>query len=344
MVDYTDLFSLLRGPIPERPLPCFYDFAPCHAGAAGGIPNLTRYYLDAEEKMRVQMNLKKLLPEALILPGVFPDLGVVAEVSAFGGQIFWFREGAPYIAPALRNIKEVDSLKVPEPGTTGLTAPLLVQQEKMYQRLKSEGKELEKWVLTMGPAEISGLLLGYDKFYYAFYDDPKRVTLLMDMVTEFVIQWIRRQGEIFGGAELIMIADHVCSQVNPEHLEALILPFEKEIFSSFPEAMKIYHNEGFHSDRHVELILRLGADLWHFGSDVHDLAELYEKIGDRIVPFGGLNPHGIIRTGTPEEVYAETRKLVEAAKGRRLLLSSGTGTTPDTSLENVKAMVDATLA
>jgi len=344
MPDYEDLISLVRGAIPEKPLPCFYDFAPCHAGVAGGIPNLTRYYLDVDEKIRVQMELKERLPEALILPGIFPDLGVVAEVSAFGGQIHWFDDGAPYIAPAFKDIKEVDSLKPPKPGRTGLTAPLLIQQEIMIRKLNARGKALEKWVLTMGPAEIAGLLLGYDKYYYAFYDDPKRVTTLMEMVTEFVIKWIRRQGEAFGGADVIMIADHVCSQVTIEQLEELILPFEKEIYASFPDALKIYHNEGFHSDRHIELVLGFGADLWHFGSDVHSLPDLYSKIGDKIVPFGGLSPHGVIRTGTPEEDYSETRKVVEAAKGRRLLLSSGTGTTPDTHLANVRAMVRAALA
>lgn len=344
MPDYQDLFSLVRGSIPKRPLPCFYDFAPCHAGAAGGIPNLTRYYLDVEEKMRVQMRLKELLPEALILPGVFPDFGVVAEVSAFGGIIHWFDDGAPYIAPALRDIKDVDALKPPQPGRTGLTAPLLVQQEVMIRKMRDQGKTLERWALTMGPAEIAGLLLGYDKYYYAFYDDPKRVTTLMEMVTEFVIKWIHRQGEAFGGAEVIMIADHVCSQVRPDQLEELILPFEKEIYASFPEAIKIYHNEGFHSDKHIELILDFGADIWHFGSDVHSLPDLYSKIGDRIVPFGGLNPHGVIRTGAAQEVYAETREVVKAAEGRRLLLSSGTGTTPDTPFANVRAMVEASLA
>lgn len=343
MPDYSDLIALIRGPTPQRPLPCFYDFAPCHAGVVGGISNLTRYYFDVDEKLTIQMRVKELLPEALILPGVFPDFGVVAEVSAFGGQIRWLDEGAPYIAPVLRDLKEIDTLKPPEPGTTGLTAPLLVQQEIMRKKLKARGRELERWVLTMGPAEMAGLLLGYEKYYYGFYDDSKRIETLMEMLTEFVIDWIRVQEKGIGGALVIMVADHVCSQVSPEHLETLILPFEQAIFSRFPQAVKIYHNEGFHSDRHIETILRFGADLWHFGSDVHCLKDLYSKIGDRIVPFGGLHPRGVIRTGSPEEVRIETRRAIEAARGRKLLLSTGTGTAPDVPLENVRAMIEETL-
>ena len=343
MPDYQDLISLVRGPVPEKPLPCFYDFAPCHAGAVGGISDLIRYYFDVDEKLRVQLKLKELLPEALILPGVFPDFGVVVEASAFGGQVFWFENGAPYILPCLRELKDIDSIKPPPPGKSGLTAPLLIQQEVMRRKLKSESKELERWALSMGPAEISALLLGYDKYYYGFYDDPKRITTLMELLTEFLIKWIRRQEEAIGGAEVIMIADHVCSQVTPEQLEELIFPYMEAIFSAFPNAIKIYHNEGFHSDQHIEIVLRFGADMWHFGSDVHALPDLYSKIGDAIVPWGGVNPHGAMREGTPEDVRSETRAAVEAAKGRRLLLSTGTGTTPEANFANVRAMIEAAL-
>jgi len=338
--DYQDFYKLVRGSGPVRPLPGFWAFAPCHAGVVGGIPDLPRYYFDVDEKIRLQLKLKELLPQTLVLPGVFPDFGVVAEVSAFGGQLVWLANGAPFVHPCLSGTPAIDSLRLPEPGRTGLTTPLLIQQRLMKEKLEARGLELEKWALTMGPAEVAGLLLGYDKFYIGFYQDYRRIKLLIEMATEFIIAWLKRQGEIFGGAEVIMVADHVCNQVSPEHLEELILPSLRAIFQEFSGPITIYHNEGFHSDRHLELILDFGADVWHFGSDVHDLKELYARIGDRIVLFGGVNPHGAIRHGSPQEVRAETLAALEAARGRRILLSTGTGTTPEASLENVRAMVE----
>ena len=85
MPDYSDLINLVRGPLPEKPLPCIWDFFPCHAGAVGNVPNFLEYYFDVDEKLRLQQKLQQLLPQALILPGIFPDLGVIVEVSAFGG-------------------------------------------------------------------------------------------------------------------------------------------------------------------------------------------------------------------------------------------------------------------
>jgi uroporphyrinogen-III decarboxylase len=64
---------------------------------------------------------------------------------------------------------------------------------------------------------------------------------------------------------------------------------------------------------------------------------------DALVPFGGINPHGPMRHGTPEQVRAETKAALKAAEGKRILLSTGTGTTPETTLQNVRAMVEAAL-
>jgi len=90
--------------------------------------------------------------------------------------------------------------------------------------------------------------------------------------------------------------------------------------------------------------LDFGADIWHFGSDVHPIQDLYAKTKDRIIPFGGLNPHGVMRHGSPEQVRAETREVLRAARGHKLLLSTGTGTTPEVTLENQRAMVEAAIA
>jgi uroporphyrinogen-III decarboxylase len=47
-----------------------------------------------------------------------------------------------------------------------------------------------------------------------------------------------------------------------------------------------------------------------------------------------------MRFGKPNEVRDETLKVLQASKNRRLLLSTGTGTTPETTLENQRAMVE----
>ena len=343
MADFADLRRLINGPFYQKPLPAIWNFLPSPVSAVGGVPSFLKYYFDVEEKMRLQLKLKEALPEALIIPGVFPDLGVVVEASAFGGQISWFEDGAPFISPMIRNTSDIDSLKAPRAGFTGLMPLVLAQREVMRRKLEEGGQRVEQWAFSMGPAEISGLLLGYEKFYFALYDDFGRLRKLMDLVTDFVLEWIRIQEKTCGDISVMAIADHVMSQVSPQLAREMIFPFLKSIFSTFPKAARIYHNEGFHSDEHIKLVLALGADIWHFGSDVHDLSDLYSKVGDQVVLFGGLDPHGVISAGSPEEVWEETRRVVRKAEGHRLVLSTGTGTTPETTLENQRAMVRAAL-
>jgi uroporphyrinogen decarboxylase len=343
MPTYRDLAAYLRTPAPATPLPAIWDFFPCHAAAVGGVPSFLRYYFDPDEKLRLQCLLETRIPEALILPGVFPDLGVVVEASAFGGQVLWFDDGAPFVGAALHDPAEIDRLKTPPPGRAGLMPLVLAQRETMRRALRAAGREMERFGFTMGPAEIAGLAMGYDRYYLALCDEPVRTARLMTIATELAIGWLREQERAYGGLEVLAVAEHVLHQVSPAHARAFIVPFLQAIFAEFPRAVRIYHNEGRHAAGHIEAVLALGADVWHFGSDVHPLPDLLARVGERIVLFGGLNPHGTIRRGTPGEVWAEAQAAAAAAKGRRLILSTGTGTTPDTPLANQRAMVEGAL-
>lgn len=344
MADYNDLINLVKGPVPAKPLPAIWNFFPCHAGAVGGVPDFLTYYFDVDEKLRLQLKLIDLFPEALILPGVFPDLGVIIEVSAFGGPIRWFKKGAPFIGEVITDLKQIDNLKMPIAGLAGLMPLALVQREAMARKMEKQGREIEGWMMTMGPAEVAGLLMGYQRFYLGIYDDPGRIKTLMEMITELLINWLEIQNTSIGGAGAVCVADHVCNQVRPEQLNEFILPYEQAVFKALPKnAVKIYHNEGFHTDEHIESITRFGADLWHFGSDVHEIGDILTKLEGRMLPFGGVDPHGVMRSGTPDQVRAETKGVVEAARGQKLLLSTGTGTTPETTFENQRAMVEQAL-
>ena len=342
MPSLDDLVDVVRGPVRPTPLVAIWALPPTTAGVVGGIPDMIRYYFDVEERLRLDGKLRALLPEALILPGYWPSLGVVVEASAFGGQIIWSRTSSPHIYPCLR-IEDVDSLRLPTPGEAGLTPLLLAQMREIRRHLQPQGADLDRIVKSMGPAEICGLLLGYESYFFGLHDDPARIKALMEMVTAFIIRWLRMQAEVVGEPQVLQIADHVPCQIRVEPFRELILPYLCAIYAEFPGPVKIYHNEGWHSDAHIGLLPEMGADVWHFGSDVHSLKEYFDKVGDALVPFGGINPHGPMRHGTPEAVRSETRAAVTAARGKRILLSTGTGTTPETTLENVRAMIEAAL-
>jgi uroporphyrinogen decarboxylase len=341
MKNLQDLVSLVKSPVARKPLSAIWDYAPCHASLVDGIPDMRRYYFDTDLKLSLQLLLQERFPQALVLPGAWPDLGVVVEASAFGGRVTWFADGASYISPSAASVDFVDSLRVPKPGEDGLTALYMVQLKQMAEKLRSRDRRLEGLVMSMGPAEIAGLILRYDTLYTTIYDDPRRLSLLMEIITGFIIRWLHVQEQVVGPADLVIIADHVPHQVQPAQVQDFILPCMKAIYDEFPRSIKLYHNEGFHSPDHIRLIQDFGFDIWHLGSDCYTLDYIFSVVDKSIVPFGGLNPHGALRSGSVDEVRAETRRCLQAASGRRLLLSSGTGTTPDVIPANVEAMIKA---
>jgi uroporphyrinogen-III decarboxylase len=344
MPNYHHFVDAVRGPVREDHLIAVWALPPNTAGVIGGIPDMIRYYFDVGERLRSEDKLQELLPEALILPGYWPSLGVVVEASAFGGQMVWSRKAAPHIYPVFRDIKDIDTVRKPDPGEAGITPLFLTQVEVMRQKLKPRGRDVDRLIKSMGPAEITGLLLGYENFFVSLYEEQNRLKQLMEMVTDFIIEWLHLQQSVIGEPELLQIADHVPSQVAPEHMEEFILPYLNAVYSEFPQPVKIYHNEGFHTERHIDGVLQFGADVWHYGSDVHRVSDVFQKLGDKMVPFGGINPLGPMRYGTPEEVSKETKAVLADAKGRRLILSTGTGTSPEVTYENMRAMIDTALA
>ena len=141
----------------------------------------------------------------------------------------------------------------------------------------------------------------------------------MEIVTDFILRWLHFQESLIGEAELLIVADHVPNQVNPGHMKEFILPYMKAIYGDFPRAVKLYHNEGLHSPAHIDLIQRFGFDIWHFGSDQHTLEQIYPLLDEKIVPFGGLNPHGNPSKGIPRRSPAGDSRLSQGRPGAEAL-------------------------
>jgi uroporphyrinogen decarboxylase len=194
---------------------------------------------------------------------------------------------------------------------------------------------------SIGPLEIAGFLMGYENLFVGLHMFPDSIHALLRITTTTVLRWLEAQQVINGPLKRLYIADHIPSQIRIEHLEEFALPYLREIYETYPNAIRLYHNEGHHSDEHIRSILTLPFETWHFGSGTHRIEELLPKITRPVTLFGGLDPLGVIQHSTPEETAAETRRcLIMAANyGIPLLISSGTGLTPTAPLENVRAMV-----
>jgi len=72
------------------------------------------------------------------------------------------------------------------------------------------------------------------------------------------------------------------------------------------------------------------------------MEKVLEVFPKDILVLGNIDPAGIIRNGTPEQVKEETLKLLEkCGKYKNFVLSSGCDIPPMSPLENIQAFLDA---
>ena len=103
--------------------------------------------------------------------------------------------------------------------------------------------------------------------------------------------------------------------------------------------MKIYHN-----DAEVQACLDhlpdAGFNVLNWGKQT-DIAEVKERVGDRMCLMGNVNPLEVGVRGTPEEVREATLDVLEKGGGRGIILSVGGGTSPGMPKQNIEAMLAA---
>ena len=85
----------------------------------------------------------------------------------------------------------------------------------------------------------------------------------------------------------------------------------------------IYHNCGDNTVKITESILRTGCSAYHFGNSV-SMLEVLQKLPPDVIAMGNIDPVSQFRSGTPDSVYAQTKKLLEECGAYpNFVLSSG---------------------
>lgn len=306
--------------------------------------NVKKYYQDFDLKLSTQLKLQETFPDILFFPGLHPDYGVTIEPTAFGGRIQWMENDAPFVHPCLDNLKDIDSIKPINPKDDGLM-PTVLNEWKLL-REKVDSKIIEKYgyidghALCMGPAETAGLMLGYDKMFIGYYEDPARINRLLSIVTEEIIKWVKYQEEINGRLTKLFVIDHLSAQISPDQYREFFHPYIKAIFNEFNYAkIRLWHNEGRSNHIYNEL-MNMGCNVYNFGDD--DISEIKKAIGGKICLMGNINGVKLSRDMDVEDVRVLTTKCIEiGGKNGGYLLSGGGGLSAGTTVEKVQAMVDA---
>ena len=316
-----------------------WNTAPIVLGLLGGKHD--RFYFNAELKLQCQLKIQDMFPDALMLPGPWPDFGVAVETSFFGCSLQWPPNDPPWVASHVRDVKEILHWKPVDPTKVGLGPEMLEQYRFMWKHIDARYVEeygyLNGLGYSLGPLDTAAEILGYSNFFVELYDHPRIVHNLLKQITDCLILWLKAQEKVNGTLKRVLIPEHLYAQVSPEHFEEFCFPYINRIFQEFPSAIRLYHNEGevYHI---MERIPEFGADIFHFGTDIK---ETKDRIGDKICLMGNLDPLGVILYEDVDTVKERAQSCLDVgAKNGRFLLSTAGGMAPGTPAENIHAVVE----
>ena len=262
----------------------------------------------------------------------FMDLSVEAE--CFGAEVIISDNEVPTVKGRLINdAEEAEALCIPAVGS-GRTG-IYIDAIKRACGLITDRPVLAGMI---GPFSLAARLLDVSEIMIDCYDDPDMVHTVLEKVTAFLIQYAKAYRE--AGANGIVMAEPVAGLLSPALEEEFSSPYVKKIVDAVQDGgfIVIYHNCGDNVPRMLDSILTTGCAAYHFGNAVDMERDILAHVPSDTVVMGNIDPAGVLRMGTPEEVSAQTRLLLErCAKYPNFVLSSGCDIPPMTPWENIDA-------
>lgn len=188
-------------------------------------------------------------------------------------------------------------------------------------------------------------LTGMEDLMVYLLTEPEFISDLLEKIADYNIRLIRNAAVL--GIDCIHFGDDWGSQHGP-----LISPdlWRKQIKPPFKRMCRAVHEAGLPVSLHccgnvealMDDIVECGVDVFDpFQPEAMDIWKLREKYRGRLAFWGGLSVQKTLPYGTPEEVRAETLKLLtEMAPGGGYIISPSHSVSGDVPVENIEAFLD----
>jgi uroporphyrinogen-III decarboxylase len=293
------------------------------------------------ERMWLDANLKaiKTFPQAIFLPGFWSEFGMCTEPSAFGSKCSWQTNDLPFASPTITSFEQVDSIVRPDPSKDGLL-PFTLNRLKLTQKqIEQEGHSI-KFAVSRGPLNIASFLAGTTEFLMGIRTNPEEVSRLLDMITDFIIDWLYLQIETFPTIEGIFVLDDIVGFLGEQDFLKFAKPRLQKIFTCRDVKVRFFHNDapGLVCAPHLA---EIGINLFNFSSD-HGLLQMKKLVGDNVALLGNIPPRDVLAAGTPAEVTQAVETMLTGIEDHsRIIASCGGGMPPDVSTENINAFIAA---
>ena len=301
-----------------------------------GIEMIGKTVLDAVTDGIVHADANKALNDRYPSAASTVIMDLTVEAETFGCAINFSRDEVPTVSCRLvSNYDEVEQLQVPS-LTTG-RAP----QYLLANRLTAAAIT-DKPVFggCIGPYSLAGRLFNMTEIMIAIYTEPDTVHLLLEKCTQFLIDYSLAQkatginGIIIAEPAAGLLSDDDCLQYSSLYIKQIVDALQDDTFAV------ILHNCG-NTGHCTSAMLHVGANGYHFGNSMN-MIEALKACPTDVLVLGNVDPVGVFRMSTPEQVKQTTKSLLEQTTGyQNYVLSSGCDVPPHIPLPNVEAFYEA---
>jgi uroporphyrinogen decarboxylase len=209
------------------------------------------------------------------------------------------------------------------------------------------GPDYPAWVYFGDTFKLSWKLRGgMEALLRDFIRDPELVHGLARVTTDAVIATVRGAAE--AGADVLLaegdLAANKGPMFSPAHFREYVKPYYAEIVAAAHDCGLpiVKHSDGdmwpFMDD-----LVEIGFDGYHpIQPQCMDIAEVKEKLGDRLCLVGNIDCVEVLVSADHDEVADVVRDTIRiAAPGGGFILGSSNSIHPGVAVENFLAMVDA---
>lgn len=265
---------------------------------------------------------------------VIMDLTVEAE--AFGAHIRFAENEVPAVEGRLvTDAGSVNALKVP-----GLKEGRIPEYVKANWLTAARIADRPVLAGCIGPYSLAGRLYGMTEIMLALYLEPEMARRLLDTCTSFLKDYCRAlketgvNGVVMAEPAAGLLSDDDCRRFSSVYVRQIVEAVQDDTF------LVVLHNCG-NTGHCTGAMVASGAGAYHFGNKIRMTDALEICPSDALV-MGNLDPVGVFKLGTPDEVKAETFALLQAtAAYPNFVLSTGCDVPPGVTPAHIEAFYAA---
>lgn len=301
-----------------------------------GIEALGYKVIDAVTNGEIHFKAIKYLADNYPSFACSTIMDLTVEAEAFGCKIDFPENEVPSVVGRLVcDADSVDSLSVPE-----LTAARVPEYLKAARLAVENIADRPVLAGCIGPFSLAGRLYDMSEIMVAIYIEPDVILNLLEKCNEFIIKYCRElkrlgvSGVFIAEPAAGLLSNDDCMEYSTKFVKKIVEELQDDTFSV------VLHNCG-NTGQCTNAMIESGAAALHFGNAVN-LVETISECPDNILVMGNIDPVGIMKQATPEQVKNVTLNLLNDTKAyKNFVLSTGCDVPPHVSLENISAFFQA---